>query len=172
MEHGLIYLILACCFGFFIAWSTGANDAANAIGTSVGSKALTLTKAIILAAIFEAAGALFAGSQVTYTIRSRIIDVSLFQQTPQLLIFGMLAVLLAVGLWLVVASYFKWPVSTTHSIVGGMVGFAVIDFGFYSVHWKEMTDIILSWVMTPFFAGIVAHLLYRSTPIFTVFNLA
>ncbi len=96
----------------------GANDVANAMGTSVGSKAVTLTQAILIAAIFEVLGSLFAGGQVTDTIRGEIINANLFSQTPQLLVFGMLASLLAAGTWLIVATSFGWPVSTTHSIVG------------------------------------------------------
>ncbi len=125
MEHSQLYIILASIFSFFMAWGVGANDVANAMGTSVGSKAVTLTQAILIAAIFEVLGSLFAGGQVTDTIRGEIINANLFSQTPQLLVFGMLASLLAAGTWLIVATSFGWPVSTTHSIVGAVIGFGL-----------------------------------------------
>ncbi len=112
MEYGLIFIILACLFGFFMAWGVGANDVANAMGTSVGSKAITVKQAIIIAAIFEFAGAFLAGGQVTATIRKGIIDANVVSGTPELLVYGMLASLLAAGIWLLVASRFGWPVST------------------------------------------------------------
>ena len=122
-QHGDIFIILACLFGFFMAWGVGANDVANAMGTSVGSKAITIKQAILIAVVFEFLGAWLAGGEVTNTIRKGIIDPELLQEDPQLLVYGMLAALLAAGTWLLVASMKGWPVSTTHSIVGAIVGF-------------------------------------------------
>ncbi len=162
MEHGHLFIILATVFGFIMAWGVGANDVANAMGTSVGSKALTIFQAIIVAAIFESLGALLAGGQVTETIRGNIIDASMFAGHAELLVYGMLASLLAAGTWLIMASYFGWPVSTTHSIVGAVIGFGLINFGIKAVYWRQVIDIALSWVVTPIIALVIAFLLFRS----------
>jgi PiT family inorganic phosphate transporter len=162
MPHAELYIILAAVFGLFMAWGVGANDVANAMGTSVGSGAITIRQAILIAVIFEALGAMLAGGQVTDTIRSRIIDVHYFQDTPRLFIYGMLAALLSAGTWLLIASWRGWPVSTTHSIVGAVIGFGLVASGADSVHWSQCIDIALSWVVTPIIAGILAFLLFRS----------
>ena len=162
MEYGLIYIGLACAFGFFMAWGVGANDVANAMGTSVGSKALTIKQAVIVAAIFEFAGAYLAGGQVTATIRKGIIDTSTIVDSPELLVYGMLASLLAAGVWLLVASRAGWPVSTTHSIVGAIVGFAAVGIGFEAVKWAKVGTIAMSWVTSPVLAGALAYVLFRS----------
>ena len=162
MEHTTIYLILAGCFGLFMAWGIGANDVANAMATSVGSKALTLKRAVIVAAIFEFAGAFLAGGQVTSTIRKGIIDAELLSGTPELLVFGMLAALLAAGLWLLVATKYGLPVSTTHSIVGAIVGFAAVGIGIEAVKWGKVGSIAASWVVSPIIAGTLAYALFRS----------
>ena len=137
MEFSVWYLGLAAAFGLFMAWGIGANDVANAMATSVGSKALTIKQAILVAAVFEFAGAFLAGGQVTSTIRKGIIDASSVESNPELLIFGMLAALLAAAVWLLIASRKGWPVSTTHSIVGAIVGFAAVGIGVESVHWGK-----------------------------------
>ncbi len=162
MEHGTLYLILAAAFGLFMAWGIGANDVANAMGTSVGSRALSLRQAIVIAAVFEFLGAVLAGGQVTATIRKGIIDPSLLAATPELLVFGMLASLLAAAVWLVVASCFGWPVSTTHSIVGAIVGFAIVGIGVAAVQWGKLGSIVASWVVSPLLAGSLAFALFRS----------
>ncbi|MCW8899709.1 MAG: inorganic phosphate transporter [Gammaproteobacteria bacterium] len=162
MEYGTIFLILACVFGLFMAWGIGANDVANAMGTSVGSGAITIKQAVLIAAIFEFAGAFLAGGQVTKTIRKGIVDADLLSSTPELLVFGMLASLLAAGIWLLVASKFGWPVSTTHTIVGAIVGFAAVGIGFEAVHWSKVGTIVMSWVVSPALAGIVSYWLFRS----------
>lgn len=162
MEHTTIYLILAGCFGLFMAWGIGANDVANAMATSVGSKALTLKRAVIIAAIFEFAGAFLAGGQVTSTIRKGIIDANLLSGTPELLVFGMLAALLAAGLWLAIATKYGLPVSTTHSIVGAIVGFAAVGIGIEAVKWGKVGSIAASWVVSPVIAGTLAYALFRS----------
>ena len=162
MEHTTILLILAGCFGLFMAWGIGANDVANAMATSVGSKALTLKQAVIVAAIFEFAGAFLAGGQVTSTIRKGIIDANLLSGSPEILVYGMLAALLAAGLWLLIATRYGLPVSTTHSIVGAIVGFAAVGIGIEAVNWGKVGSIATSWVISPLLAGGLAYLLFRS----------
>ncbi|WP_420554073.1 inorganic phosphate transporter [Neptuniibacter marinus] len=161
-QYGDIIVILACVFGFFMAWGVGANDVANAMGTSVGSRALTLKQAIMIAIMFEFLGAYLAGGAVTATIRKGIIDPSLLAGTPELLVFGMLSALLAAGIWLLVATHFGWPVSTTHSIVGAIVGFAAVGISVDAVNWGKVTKIVASWVVSPVTAGLIAFFLFRS----------
>ncbi len=162
MEYGLIFIILACLFGLFMAWGIGANDVANAMGTSVGSRAITVKQAIIIATIFEFAGAFLAGGQVTATIRKGIINADVVAGTPELLVYGMLASLLAAAIWLLIASRFGWPVSTTHSIVGAIVGFAAVGIGMEVVHWSKVGSIAMSWVVSPLLAGTIAFALFMS----------
>jgi PiT family inorganic phosphate transporter len=161
-SHLPILIGLAALFGFFMAWGIGANDVANAMGTSVGAKALTIKQAIIVAVIFEFCGAYLAGGQVTSTIRKGIVDVEAFAATPELLIIGMLASLLAAGSWLLIASWKGWPVSTTHSIVGAIIGFAVVSIGFSAVQWGKVGSIVGSWVVTPVISGVIGAALYLS----------
>ena len=162
MEYGTTYLVLAGVFGLFMAWGIGANDVANAMATSVGSKALTIKQAVLIAAVFEFLGAFLAGGEVTSTIRKGIIDVGVLSDTPEYLVFGMLASLLAAGIWLLIASTYGWPVSTTHSIVGAIVGFAVAGIGVEAVHWGKIGSIVSSWIVSPLLAGTIAFLLFAS----------
>lgn len=162
LDQSTIYIILAGVFGMFMAWGIGANDVANAMGTSVGSKAITIKQAIIIAAIFEFAGAFLAGGHVTKTIRKGIIDSDTVAASPDLLIFGMLAALLAAGIWLLVASRKGWPVSTTHSIVGAIVGFAIAAYGLDAVNWNKVGFIVASWVVSPILAGVLSFALFTS----------
>lgn len=160
--YGLMLIVLAGAVGFVMAWGIGANDVANAMGTSVGSKALTIKQAIIIAMIFEFAGAYLAGGEVTSTIRKGIIDSGPFEAIPELFVLGMISSLLAAGIWLAVASYFGWPVSTTHSIVGAIIGFSVVSAGSESVHWDQVGGIVGSWVITPLISGVLAYLIFMS----------
>jgi len=160
--HGMTLLIMAAAFGFFMAWGVGANDVANAMGTSVGSRAITIKQAIIIAVIFEFSGAFLAGGEVTSTIRKGIIDPEILSASPELLVYGMIASLLAAGLWLLVATSFGWPVSTTHSIVGAIVGFAAIGISVDSVNWSKVSNIVASWVVSPLMAGVIAFVVYQS----------
>ncbi|MEQ3637207.1 MAG: inorganic phosphate transporter, partial [Thalassolituus sp.] len=162
LEHSYLMLLLAGAFGFLMAWGVGANDVANAMGTSVGAKALTVKQAVIIAIIFEFAGAYLAGGEVTATIRKGIIDADAFSHAPQYLVYGMMSALLAAGIWLMVASWFGWPVSTTHSIVGAIVGFAAVGLGMDAVHWGKVGSIVASWVTSPLLAGIISFALIRS----------
>lgn len=164
-QYGDVFIILACVFGFFMAWGVGANDVANAMGTSVGSKAITIKQAIIIAVVFEFLGAWLAGGQVTETIRKGIIDPTLLENDPQMLIYGMLSSLLAAGAWLLIASMKGWPVSTTHSIVGAIVGFAVAGLGVDAVDWGSIGTIVSSWVFSPLIAGVIAFMLFRSVQV-------
>jgi len=161
-NYSTILLVLVCMFGFFMAWGVGANDVANAMGTSVGSKAITIKQAIIIAMIFEFLGAYLAGGEVTSTIRKGIIDPMSLADQPELLVFGMMAALLAAGTWLAIASAKGWPVSTTHSIVGAIVGFAAFGLGMDAVKWDKVTSIVMSWVVSPLLAGTISYLLFTS----------
>ncbi len=165
MEAQYIYIGLAAAFGLFMAWGIGANDVANAMATSVGSRALTIKQAILVAAVFEFAGAVLAGGEVTSTIRKGIVDASLLsnmEDGAQLLVYGMLAALLAAGTWLLIASSKGWPVSTTHSIVGAIVGFAAVGIGVDAVQWGKVGTIVMSWVVSPVTAGFIAFVIYNS----------
>ncbi|WP_261816616.1 inorganic phosphate transporter [Vibrio gallicus] len=161
-NYGTILLITAAAFGFMMAVGIGANDVANAMGTSVGSKALTVKQAIIIAMIFEFAGAYLAGGEVTDTIRKGVIDTSLFTAHPDLLVFGMMSALLAAGTWLLLASFMGWPVSTTHSIIGAIIGFAMVSVGSNAIDWSSVQGIVGSWVITPFISGIFAYFIFIS----------
>ena len=160
--YGFIFMAMAVVFGLYMTWGIGANDVANAMGTSVGSGAITVKQAIIIAAIFEFAGAFLAGGHVTSTIRKGIIDPASIVDTPEILVFGMLAALLAAAIWLMIASTRGWPVSTTHSIVGAVVGFAIVGIGTDAVKWDKISQIVASWVVSPALGGLIAFLLMMS----------
>jgi PiT family inorganic phosphate transporter len=162
IEYSTLVLGVALVSGFFMACGIGANDVANTMGTSVGAKVLSIRQALVIAAIFEAAGAFLASGQVTETIRSRIIDVHLLNSSPELFIYGMLAALLSAGVWLAIATYFGWPVSTTHSIIGAVIGFGAVGLGVHAVQWGVVVNIFLSWIITPILAGILAYFLFKS----------
>lgn len=162
MMYETTFIILAVGFGLFMAWGVGANDVANAMGTSVGSKALTIRRAILIAAIFEFAGAFFAGGAVTSTISKGITDISYFTAQPELLVYGMLASLLAAALWLMIASRQGWPVSTSHSIVGAIVGFTAVGVGVDAVHWDKVGTIAMSWIISPVLGMVFSYALFMS----------
>jgi PiT family inorganic phosphate transporter len=158
MELTTIVLAVAAVAGLYMAWNIGANDVANAMGTSVGSGALTLRGAIIVAAIFEFSGAMLAGGTVTNTIRKGIVDMDALGGDPMVIAIGMTCCLLAAALWLNIATYAGWPVSTTHSIVGSVVGFGLIAGGFDAVNWAVMGKIAASWVISPLLGGLMGYL--------------
>jgi PiT family inorganic phosphate transporter len=162
MEEMTLYIALAAVFGLYMAWGIGANDVANAMATSTGAKAITFKQAFFIAAIFEFAGAVLAGGEVTATIRSGMIDTADLAGDPKLLIYGMLASLLAAALWLNLASRNGWPVSTTHSIVGAIIGFAAVGIGIDAVKWEKVGTIVMSWVVSPLVAGVLAFLIFRT----------
>jgi len=160
--YGTVFLVLAILFGLYMTWGIGANDVANAMGTSVGSGAISVKQAIVIAAVFEFAGAFLAGGSVTSTIRKGIIDPTPIAGSPELLVYGMLAALLAAAIWLMVATTRGWPVSTTHSIVGAIVGFAIAGIGMDAVKWAKIGQIAASWVVSPMIGGLIALLLMLS----------
>ena len=161
MEYQTTLIVLALVFGFYMAWNIGANDVANAMGTSVGSGALTFKRAVILAAILEFAGAFFVGSHVSDTVRKGIVDPALFAGDPQSFVLGMLSALLAAGLWLQFASRFGWPVSTTHSIIGAIIGFGIVYGGMSAVHWDKVSTIAASWVISPLMSGTISFIVFQ-----------
>lgn len=151
-----MFLAVAALIGAYMAMNIGANDVANNVGPAVGSKAMTMTMAIIIAAIFEAAGALIAGGEVVKTIKKGIIDISAFGGNPDPFIWAMMAALLAAALWLNLATMMRAPVSTTHSIVGGVMGAGIAAAGFSIVDWGTMAKIAASWVISPVLGGVIA----------------
>lgn len=154
----LEYLTLAA--GFYMAWNIGANDVANAMGTSVGSRALTLKKAVFLAAILEFSGSVLAGSNVSETIQKGIVNPEIFHSDPMIFVIGMLGALIATGIWLHLASYLGMPVSTTHAIVGAVLGFGGIIGGVDAIHWDEVFGIVMSWILSPLLSGVISYLLF------------
>ena len=162
VEYGSVFIMLAIVLGLYMTWGIGANDVANAMGTSVGSGAITIKQAIIIAAIFEFAGAFIAGGNVTKTIRKGIIDPTPILGNPEILVWGMLSALLAAALWLTVASWMGWPGSTTHSIIGAIVGFSMVGIGKDAVNWPKIGTIVISWVVSPMVGGTFSYLIMRS----------
>lgn len=156
-----LFLVLAILLGFYVAWNIGANDVANAMGTSVGSGALSLKQAVVLAAILEFCGAFFLGSYVSETVESGIVNPLVFINDPNIYICGMLASLLAAGVWLQLASYFGWPVSTTHSIVGAVLGFGITAAGVRAVQWGEVGSIVASWILSPLLGGLISFAVFN-----------
>jgi len=167
-------LILAVVVALYMAWNIGANDVANAFGTPVGSGAITFRKALILAGIFEFAGAFLAGSNVTDTIRGNIVYPEMFAAEPMVFAIGMLAALLGASLWLNLATYLSQPVSTTHAIIGAVIGFGVVAQGPSAIQWHKLGSIASSWLISPLvgallsfliYHGLVRHVLHHSRPI-------
>ncbi|MBM9604594.1 inorganic phosphate transporter [Desulfopila inferna] len=161
--YGTILMALAIIFGLYMTWGIGANDLANAMGTSVGAGAVTVKQAIFIAIVFEFLGAVIAGGHVTSTIRKGIIDPAGIIDNPEILVYGMLASLLAAAFWLMIASTKGWPVSTTHSIIGALIGFAIVGIGPESVKWDKVMKIVASWIISPAIGGTISFLLVMST---------
>jgi PiT family inorganic phosphate transporter len=157
MDTTTFILTVASLGGLYMAWTIGANDVANAMGTSVGSGALTLRGAIVVAGVFEFGGAMLVGGSVTNTIRKGIVDIETFGSDPMILAVGMTCCLLAAALWLNLATYAGWPVSTTHSIVGAVVGFGVTAGGIGAVDWGTVGSIAASWVISPVMGGLLGY---------------
>lgn len=160
-DSDTLILIIAIIAGFYMAWNIGANDVANSMADAVGSKAISLFWAIVLAGIFEFLGAVLVGSHVTNTIRKGIIDSQVFAPDPRLLAYGMLSSLLAAALWLNIASFVGMPVSTTHSIVGAVCGFGLFAAGFQHVHWNKLGQIVASWFISPFAGGLISYIIFK-----------
>jgi phosphate/sulfate permease len=157
----LTIIVLAISFGLYMAWGIGANDVANAMGTSVGSGALTLRRAVILAAVLEFSGAFLVGAHVSDTVRQGIVDPVIFAGDGVSFMLGMLSALLAAGLWLQIASWKGWPVSTTHSIVGAVVGFGAVYGGIQAVHWDKMSQVVASWFISPLLSATISYFIFR-----------
>lgn len=155
-----ILVILACIFALYMAWTIGANDVANAMAPAVGSGVLTLRNAIIIAALAEFLGAVLVGSSVTSTIRKGIVSPSLFQNDPSIFMLGMTSALLGAALWLHAATFFGMPVSTTHSIVGAVIGFGLIAKGPSSLDYWTLSKIVMSWFVSPFFGGFLGFSIF------------
>lgn len=159
MTLDLIYILLACGAGLFMTWGVGANDLANIMSTTMGSKAISPRQAVVIAVLFEFAGAFFGSGQVTSTIRTGIINIDLVH--PEVyLIYGMLAILMAGSVWMTLASVIGMPVSITNAIVGGLVGFGAIVLGIDTIHWEMVRRIAISWVCSPLISGLVSYLLF------------
>ena len=167
----MIVIALALIVCAYMAWNIGANDVANAMGTSVGSRALTLKQAVVIAAIFEFCGAFFAGDAVTDTVRKGILEVDFTQVTPDIsqdIAFGFIAAMMAAATWLTIATRFGLPVSTTHSIIGGIIGVGLVlevDHNTSYINWEVVRKVVMSWIASPLMGGIVAFfscLLYTS----------
>lgn len=162
MTTGFILVVLACLFGLMMTWGVGANDLANILSTSIGSHAIPLRRALIIAIIFEFAGAIFGGEGVSNTLRNGIINIQLLAEHPNTLVYGMLSVLLAGTVWILSASYFGLPVSITNAIVGAIVGFGMVVLGVNDIYWSKVGFIALSWILSPTLAGVAAYLLFIS----------
>ena len=160
VQYGSTLLTIALVIGFLMAFGIGANDVANTMATSVGTNAITVKKALIIAAVFEFAGAYLAGGEVTNTIKDNIIDTGAYQGMEIKLALGMISALFASGAWLIIASVFGWPVSTTHTIIGSLIGFALVTTDASSVHWSVIAGIFGSWIITPAISGLIAYLLF------------
>lgn len=153
-------IFLVALLSFYVAWNLGANDVANAMGTSVGSKALTLRQALIIAGIFEFTGAVLFGQEVSQTLATEIVNPALFANAPQLLLVGMVCVLLAGGVWLQIATSWGLPVSSSHAVVGAIAGLGATAIGFQSIDWSSIGKITFAWIITPVVSGIISALLY------------
>lgn len=162
MEHAFLFLVVAVILCFLMTWGVGANDLANVMSTTMGSKAITVRQAMCVAILFEFAGAFLGGTGVTETMRDGIINTSQLSGSPMVVIEGMLAVLLACTIWMNLASYMGVPVSITNALVGSMVGFGSVVLGLDAVHWKQVSYIAIGWVTSPLLAGITGFILFTT----------
>ena len=160
MTAETIILITGFTFGFYMAWNIGANDVANSMASAVGAKAITIRQAVFIAGILNIIGATFIGSHVTNTIRKGIISTEVMSD-PQLALAGALSALLAAALWVSFATWRSLPVSTTHSIVGAMIGFGIMAGGFGMVNWGKLGAVVLSWVISPLFSMTIAFIMFK-----------
>jgi sodium-dependent phosphate transporter len=161
-------VIVAFMFGFAYAFGIGANDVANAFATVVASKSLTLKQAVLVAAIFEFLGAILLGASVTNTVRNKIFDVDLYDDEPEILLLGMFSALITGTFMLLSATALALPVSTTHTIVGSIMGFSIVAKGFSSINWPIIRNIVISWVVSPLATGIVAFCFFGTLRMFVM----
>ena len=155
------WLLITIILGFAMAWAIGANDAANSMSTAVGARAITPKQAVVIAGILEFTGAYFFGKSVTETIRKGILDPTRITD-PTVLVYGSIAALLAATIWLIIATKFGLPVSTTHSIIGGIVGYGMVYAGTAIVNWGKMTQVVLSWILSPIIGAIMAYFIFKA----------
>ena len=160
MVYFMAILVIVALLAFYMAWNLGANDVANAMGTSVGSKAITLKQAIIMAGVLEFLGAVLFGQEVTSTLGTKIADPALFATTPRTLVMGMISVLLSGGIWLQVATSRGLPISSSHAIVGAIAGFSWVSLGIEAIDWSSMGLITIGWILTPIISGAISAGLY------------
>ncbi|MEH2424855.1 MAG: inorganic phosphate transporter [Nostoc sp.] len=156
----LITLVAVALLAFYVAWNLGANDVANAMGTSVGSKAVTLKQALIIAGVLEFTGAVLFGHEVTQTLATKIANPALFAATPQIFVIGMVTVLISCGIWLQIATSRGLPVSSSHAVVGAIAGFSWVALGVNAIDWSSIGLITIGWVLTPLISGAIAALFY------------
>ncbi|MBW2643135.1 MAG: anion permease [Deltaproteobacteria bacterium] len=160
MPNEYYVLIIGYIFGFYMAWNIGANDVANSMASSVGAKAITIRQAVFLAGILNIVGAVFIGSHVTNTIRKGIVSTEVLTD-PHLALIGALSALLAAALWVSFATWKSLPVSTTHSIVGAMIGFGIMAGGFTVINWGKLAAVVISWVISPVFSIVISFLMFK-----------
>jgi PiT family inorganic phosphate transporter len=160
MPQEYYVLIIGYVFGFYMAWNIGANDVANSMASSVGAKAITIRQAVFLAGILNIIGAVFIGSHVTNTIRKGIVSTEVLTD-PHLALIGALSALLAAALWVSFATWKSLPVSTTHSIVGSMIGFGIMAGGFSVINWAKLAAVVMSWIISPVFSIIIAFFMFK-----------
>jgi len=161
MTPETIVLIVGYVFGFYMAWNIGANDVANSMASAVGAKAITVRQAVFIAGILNVVGAVFLGSHVTDTIRKGIVSTQVLGD-PELALVGALAALLSAALWVSFATWKSLPVSTTHSIVGAMIGFGIMAGGFSVIQWAKLGAVVLSWVISPLFAMVISYVMFKA----------
>ena len=159
MSAEYIILITGYVFGFYMAWNIGANDVANAMASAVGARAITIRQAVLIAAVLNIIGATFIGSHVTNTIRKGIVSSEVLSD-PNLALIGALSALLAAALWVSFATWKSLPVSTTHSIVGAMIGFGLMAGGPGVIKWAKLVAVVLSWVISPIFSMLIAYVIF------------
>jgi PiT family inorganic phosphate transporter len=162
MDFSIGYVVVAIVLCFFMTWGVGANDLANVMSTTMGSKAITVRQAMLIAVIFEFAGAFLGGTGVTETMRDGIINTSELMEQPLILIEGMLGVLMACTIWMNLASYLGVPVSITNALVGSIVGFGSMVLGLDAIHWNQVSHIAIGWITSPLISGVAAYALFIS----------
>ncbi|MBW2441149.1 MAG: inorganic phosphate transporter, partial [Deltaproteobacteria bacterium] len=154
-------LVIGYIFGFYMAWNIGANDVANSMASAVGAKAITIRQAIFIAGILNVAGAVFIGSHVTNTIRKGIVSTDILAD-PHVALIGALSALLAAALWVSFATWKSLPVSTTHSIVGAMIGFGIMAGGLGVINWVKLAAVVMSWIISPVFSLIISFVMFKA----------
>lgn len=159
-DADLIILSIGATIGFYMAWNIGANDVANSMATAVGARAITLKQAILFAGVLNVLGAVMVGGHVTSTISKGVVSPTEFHGNEELLMVGMMATLLSAGIWVTLATWKGMPISTTHSIVGSIIGFGLVSLGINGIHWDVLGKVVASWAVSPILGGILSYLLF------------